>query len=79
MLGNLQTIKAGFVGGLREGQALVEELRHRPPRILDVIEKSNFHDDSLLVLMSRPRWPGRDGSIKPARAAMHDRKPFGKS
>ena len=43
MLGQMQAIEAGLVGGLDEGQPLVEQLRERPLAVLDVVEQSNFH------------------------------------
>ena len=43
MLGEMQAIEARRVGGLDEGQPLVEQLRGRAFAVLDVVEQSNFH------------------------------------
>ena len=43
VLGDMQAIKAGFVGGGGEFNPLIEKLRDRPCAILNVIEKSDFH------------------------------------
>jgi ABC-type glutathione transport system ATPase component len=47
MLGNMQAIEAGPLGGGREFNALVVKLRHRPFTGFDMVEKSDFHDSSL--------------------------------
>jgi hypothetical protein len=49
VLGDMQAIKAGFVGGGGEFNPLVEKLRDRPCAILNVIEKSDFHDASMVL------------------------------
>ena len=46
MLGHMQAIDAGIVGGLREGEPLVEQGRQRTFAVLDVVEKSEFHESS---------------------------------
>src|SRR5262252_6815472 len=43
MLGHVQAIDAGLLGGLGEGEALVEQGGERTLPVLDVIEKSDFH------------------------------------
>jgi len=43
MLRHVQAIDAGLVGGLGEGEALVEQGRERTLAMLDVVEKSDFH------------------------------------
>ena len=50
MLGDMQAIDAGRVGGFGELQPLVEQRRQRPFAILDVIEKSDFHGASSLCI-----------------------------
>jgi len=50
MLGDVQTVEARLVGDLDEGKTLIEELRHRPLCVLDMIEKSNLHGYPLLTL-----------------------------
>ena len=47
VLGDMQAIDAGRVGGFGETQPLVEQRGQRPFAIFDVIEKSDFHDASL--------------------------------
>src|SRR5438093_1037694 len=46
MLGHVQAIDAGFVGGLGEGDPLVEQGRERTIAMLDVVENPDFHDAS---------------------------------
>src|SRR5207249_4243902 len=43
MLGDMQGVDAGLVGGGRESEALVERHRHRPISALDVIEDPDSH------------------------------------
>src|SRR5262245_59618159 len=43
MLRHVQAIDAGFVGGLGEGETLVEQGGERTLPMLDVVEKSDFH------------------------------------
>jgi hypothetical protein len=43
MLRHMQAIDAGLVGGLGEGEPLVEERSERPLAMLDVVEKSDLH------------------------------------
>src|SRR5262245_19851598 len=43
MLRHVQTIDAGFVGSLGEGETLVEQGRERTLAMFDVVEKSDFH------------------------------------
>jgi acetaldehyde dehydrogenase (acetylating) len=43
VLGDVQAIDAGLVGGGREGEPLVERGRDRPVRAFDMIEKSDQH------------------------------------
>jgi hypothetical protein len=47
VLGDMQAIEAGPVGGAGEFDALVVKLRYRPLAGFDMVEKSNFHDTSL--------------------------------
>src|SRR5262249_57114020 len=49
MLGDMQAIKAGLVGGGGEFNPLVEKLRDRPCAVLNVVEKSDFHDASMVL------------------------------
>jgi hypothetical protein len=51
MLGDVQTIEPGLIGRLYEREPFVEQLRHRPVRIFDVVEKSDLHG-SLLICVS---------------------------
>jgi hypothetical protein len=39
----VQAIDAGIVGGLGEGETLVEQGRERTLSVLDVVEESDFH------------------------------------
>jgi hypothetical protein len=48
MLGDMQAIEAGLVGGAGEFDAFVVKLRYRPLAGFDMVEKSNFHDASIL-------------------------------
>ena len=50
MLGDMQAIEAGLVGGLDEVQPLVEQRRERPLAVLDVVEQSDFHFSSSLPI-----------------------------
>src|SRR6516162_2824736 len=43
MLGHVQAIDAGLLGSLGEGEALVEQGGERTLAVLDVVEKSDFH------------------------------------
>ena len=43
MLRHVQAIDAGLIGSLGEGEALVEQGRERALAVLDVVEKSDFH------------------------------------
>ena len=49
MLGEMQAIEARRVGGLDEGQPLVEQLRGGAFAVLDVIKQTNFHFSSNLA------------------------------
>ena len=51
VLGEMQAIEAGFVGGLDEFQPLVEQLRERPLAVLDVVEQSDFHFSSSFPIL----------------------------
>ena len=53
MLGDVQAIDAGLVGGGGEFQALVERGRDRTVRALDVIEDSDLHDVRYALLDGR--------------------------
>src|SRR5947209_16407342 len=44
MLGHVQAIDARFVGGLGEGDPLVEQGRERTIAMLDVVENPDFHE-----------------------------------
>src|SRR3979411_1718903 len=57
VLGDVQAVDAGRLGGGGELQALVEELRERALAPLDVVEKSDFHG-SPDVLMRVGGWEG---------------------
>ena len=46
MLGHVQAIDAGVVGGPREHEPFVEQGRERALAVLDVVEKSEFHGSS---------------------------------
>ena len=46
MLGHVQAIDAGLVGGLDEGEPLVEQGGERPLAVLDVVEQPDFHFSS---------------------------------
>ena len=46
MLGDMQAIDAGFVGGGGEGEPLVEQCRKRAVRALHMIEQPDFHASS---------------------------------
>ena len=52
MLGEMQAVEARLVGGLDEGQPLVEQLRGRAVAVLDVVEQSNFHFSSIAFRFS---------------------------
>ena len=54
VLGDMQAIKAGSVGGGGEFNPLVEKLCDRPCAILNVIEKSDFHDASMILYPLMP-------------------------
>jgi hypothetical protein len=43
MLGDMQAIDAGFVGGGSEGEPLVEERRERAVCPLDMVEQADLH------------------------------------
>jgi hypothetical protein len=49
MLGEMQAIEAGCVGGLDEAKPLIEQGCHRTLAEFDVIEQSDFHDFSANV------------------------------
>ena len=50
MLGEMQAIEPRRVGGLDEGQPLVEQLRGGAFAVLDVVKKSDFHFSSNLPI-----------------------------
>jgi hypothetical protein len=45
MLGHMQAVESGLLGGDGEGQALIERGRDRAVRAFDVIEESDLHVD----------------------------------
>ena len=46
MLGHVEAIDAGLVGGLDEGEPLDEQGGERPLAVLDVVEQPDFHFSS---------------------------------
>ena len=44
VLGQMQAVEAGLVGGLDEIESLVEQGGERALTVLDVVEQSDFHD-----------------------------------
>ena len=60
MLGHVQAIDAGVVGGPREYEPFVEQGRERTLAGLDVVEKSEFHGSSAKASGGTSEFPARE-------------------
>ena len=50
MLGHVQAVDAGLVGGPGEGETFIEQRRQRPVSGLDMVEQPDFHFSSSLPI-----------------------------